>query len=223
MVSFMNTEPSYHDKIRKLLQSNTVMSLKQLSLELGNRPRSSLFRDLKKLDLITSYTHAGQYHALKSAARFDVHGLWFFNQVAFATYGTLNNTLRQTISNAQAGMTQKELKSLLRIKVQNALTYLVKSDKVERQCLPDHLYLYLSEDKHKAKEQLQRRLAIHDSVPNVTLPAENLIIEILLELIRTPGCRSEAKDLGKRLRKRDIAIADPAIVYVLAYYDIKKN
>ncbi len=64
----MGAKPSFSTKIRKLLLSNTVMSLTQMRHELGNRPRSSLFRDLKKLDLITSYSHAGQYHALESAA-----------------------------------------------------------------------------------------------------------------------------------------------------------
>jgi len=219
----MNAEPSFPDKIRKLLQSNTVMPLKQLRHELGNRPRSSLFRDLKKLDLVTSYSHAGQYHALKSAARFDADGLWFFDQAGFAKYGTLKNTLIQIISNAQAGMTQKELKSLLRIKVQNTLTHLVQSNAVERQLLPTSIYVYLSVEKQKAEHQLQRRLAIHNMAPEAALPAENLIIEILLELTRAPDCRADAKELGKLLRKRGIVIGDPDIVYVLAYYDIKKN
>lgn len=224
MVSYMNAEPSFPDQIRKLLQSNTVMSLKQLRHELGNRPRSSLFRDLKKLDLVTSYTHAGQYHALTSAVRFDADGLWFFDQAGFAKYGTLKNTLIQIISDAQAGMTQKELKSLLRIKVQNTLTHLIQSNALERQLLPTSIYVYLSVEKHKAEDQLQRRLAIHDRAPEVgALPVENLIIEILLELIRVPECRANAKELGKLLRKRGIVIEDPDIVYVLAYYDIKKK
>ena len=55
------------------------------------------------------------------------------------------------------------------------------------------------------------------------MPAENLIIEILLEVIRAPDCRADANELGKLLRKRGIVIGDPDIVYVLAYYDIKKN
>ncbi len=223
IVSDMNTEPSFPDKIRKLLQSNTVMSLKQLRHELGTRPRSSLFRDLTKLDLVTSYTHAGQYHALKSAARFDADGLWFFDQAGFAKYGTLKNTLIQIISNAQTGMTQKELKSLLHIKVQNTLTHLVQSNAVGRQLLPQSIYVYLSVEKHKAADQLQRRLTIDDRAPAVALPAEHLIIEILLELIRAPDCRADAKELGKLLRKRGIVIGDPDIVYVLAYYDIKKK
>ncbi|MCP4933746.1 MAG: hypothetical protein GY927_05955, partial [bacterium] len=101
-------------------------------------------------------------------------------------------------------MTQKELKSLLRIKVQNTLTHLVQSNAVERQLLPQSVYVYLSVEKQKAADQLQRRLAIHDRAPEVALPAENLIIEILLELIRAPDCRADAKELGKLLRKRGI-------------------
>jgi len=219
----MDTDISYHVRINKLLQANTVMSFKQLRFELDNRPRSSLFRDLKKLDLVTSYTHAGQYHALKSVARFDVHGLWFVDHVGFAKQGTLKNTLIETIANAQTGMTQKDLKSLLRIKVQNTLTHLFKSNKVGRQCLPDHVYIYLNVDPQIAEDQWQRRLAIHNHVPNVALPAESLIIEILLEFIRLSGCQAEATVLGSQLRKRGLVIDDPAIVYVLSYFDLKKN
>lgn len=219
----MSTEPSFPIKIRKLLQLNTVMSLKQMRHEFSHRARSSFFRDLKKLDLIASYTHAGQYHALKSAAKFDANGLWFFEQAGFAKYGTLKNTLIQIISNAQAGMTQKELKSLLRIKVQNTLTHLIKSNTVRRQLLPDHIYVYLSVNEPKAKDQLQRRLALIERAPNMTLPPESIIIEILLELIRSASCQADATALGTLLRKRGIAIADSDIVYVLTYYDIKKK
>ena len=223
IVSLMNTSLSYPDKIRTLLQSNTVMSLKQLRLELGHRPRSSLFRDLKKLELVTSYTHAGQYHALRSAARFDAHGLWFFDQVGFATYGTLKNTLLQLISTAPAGMTQQELKSLLRIPVQNTLTALVKSNQVGRYGVPNQVYVYLSVAPPQAEAQQQRRWALLDTGAAMSLPAEHLIIELLLELIRIPDGRADAQELAQRLRKRGIAIAEDAIVYVLAYYDLKKK
>ena len=106
IVSTMIAETAFASQIRKLLQSKTVLSLKQIRQALSNRPRSSLFRDLKKLDLITSYTHAGQFHALKSAAHFDANGLWFFEPAGFSKYGTLKNTLTHLISHAPAGMTQ---------------------------------------------------------------------------------------------------------------------
>jgi hypothetical protein len=183
----MSAEISFPVKIRQLLQSNIVMSLKQIRHALSNRPRSSLFRDLTKLDLITSYSHAGQYHALQSVAQFDIHGLWFFEGAGFAKHGTLKNTLIEIISNAPTGMTQKELKNLLRVKVQNTLTTLVKSDTVGRQRLPDHIYVYLSIDKQTAEDQLQRRLALYERLPSMSLPPDNIIIEILLALIRVPS------------------------------------
>lgn len=219
----MSAEIAFPLKIRQLLQSNTVMSLKQIRHELSNRPRSSLFRDLTKLDLITSYSHAGQYHALQSAAQFDTHGLWFFEDAGFAKHGTLKNTLIELISNAPTGMTQKELKNLLRVKVQNTLTTLVKSDAVGRQRLPDHIYVYLSIDKQTAEAQLQRRLALYESLPNLSLPPDNIIIEILLALIRVPSGPTDTNELGLHLRKRGFAIKDSDIVYVLTYYDIQKK
>jgi hypothetical protein len=59
---------------------------------LNDRPRSSLFRDLKKLDLISRYSHTGQYHALKNMAKFDENGFWFFQDIGFSQYGTLKKT-----------------------------------------------------------------------------------------------------------------------------------
>ncbi len=54
-------------RIQRLLQANTVTTLKQLRQALNGRSRSSVFRDLKQLDLITSYSHTGQYQALRAA------------------------------------------------------------------------------------------------------------------------------------------------------------
>ena len=111
----------------------------------------------------------------------------------------------------------------LRMLVQNALTHLVKTHAVGRQVLPDRIYVYLSLTEHQAAAQLERRLAVTEQAPKMTLPPESLIIEILLELIRASRCHADTQTLGKRLRQRGIGIADAEIVYVLTYYDIKKN
>lgn len=220
----MIKSPSFAVRIDSLLRSNTVMSLKQLRHELGGRARSSLFRDLTQLDIIASYTHTGQYHALRTAARFDVDGLWFFRDAGFSKFGTLKNTLTTIISDAETGMTHRELKGLLRINVQNALTDLVKSNTVGREVIPDHIYVYLSADEHKARDQFQRRLAIHEQgAATTTLPAESIRIEVFLELIRGASVEVDETELGPRLRNRGVAIQDTQIAYLLAYYDIKKK
>lgn len=206
-----------------MLTTNIIISLKQLRIKLGDRPRSSLFRDLKKLDLISSYTHSGQYHALKSTATFDKNGFWFFQNVGFSEHGTLKNTLVHTISHAKAGMTHGEMKKLVCTQVQKPLTNLVNSHAVTRQLLPSRIYVYLSVDESKAQEQFQRRLAISDKIPNANLPTESIRIEVLLEVIHTPGRALDEKELGAFLRKRNVIIKDDEVACVLTYYDIKKN
>ncbi len=200
------------------------MTLRQLRHELGGRARSSLFRDLTRLDVIASYTHTGQYHALRTTAQFDVDGLWFFRDAGFSKFGTLRNTLTTIINDAETGMTHRDLKSLLRINVQNALTDLVKSNTVGREVLPDRIYVYLSADGHKAEDQFQRRLAIHEQgTAATTLPTESIRIEVFLELIRAASVEVDEAELGRRLRNRGVAIQDTQIAYLLAYYDIKKK
>ena len=219
----MTTRISYSARIQRLLQANTVMTLKQLRQALDGRGRSSLFRDLKPLDLITSYSHAGQYHALTSSARFDQNGLWIFNAVGFAIYGTLKATLAQLIAEAATGMTHKELKNLLCVSVQNTLTDLVRSNTVGRRLLPDRLYLYVSQDSDKGDDQYQRRLSLQQHVADTVLPPEHIRIAILLEVIRSTPRSIDEKALGAALRKRGVAIKDSEVTCVLLYYDVKKN
>ncbi len=216
-------KPSYPNVIRKLLQSNKVMSLKQIRYKIPDRPRSSLFRDLKKVELLTSYSHAGQHHALKSMVKFNPNGLWFYEQISFSKHGTLKNTLVKIISNSPAGMTHKELKTLLRIQVQNPLTHLIKNGTLQRRLLSDQVFVYLSYDDSSAQAQWQKRLALNEKALSVTLPSETIIIDILLEIIRGNGHIIDEEVLKSNLKQRGINIQQSQLAYVLTYYDIKKN
>ncbi len=216
--------PSVPSRIDTLLRSNTVMSLKELCHKLGGRARSSLFRDLGSLDVIASYTHTGQYHALRATAVFDQDGLWFIHDAGFSIFGTLKNTLAAIINDSEIGITQRELKDLLRVNVQNTLTDLIKSDTVGRKLLPNNIYVYLNAQEHKATDQYQRRAAIYKQGTSATrLPAESVRIEVFVELIRGGNIHVDEMELGLRLRNRGIRIQDTEIEYLLIYYDIKKN
>ena len=210
-------------RIQRLLQTHAVMTVKQLRQALNGRARSSVFRDLKQVDVITSYSHTGQYHALKSIARFDQHGLWLFNGIGFSRYGTLKATLVALIAEAQAGMTHKELKTLLQVAVQNTLTALVALHTVGRRLLPNRLSLYVSQDRLQGAAQFQRRLSLLEKAAETVLPPDPIRIEILLEIIRSAPRDTDAKVLGAGLRERGIAIEDREVTAVLVYYDIKKN
>lgn len=219
----MENDISFASKITTLLKSNTVMSLPQLRQALDDRPRSSLYRDFKKVPLITSYSHSGQYHALKSAAKFDQDGLWFFNNIAFSARGTLKATLVFMITHADAGMTSNELKARLRVNVQNRLAELLKSELVERTLLPQQRYLYVSIDESKATRQLQSRLAQQAHDTPVQLPAQGIQIDILLAVIRNFPQRPGEAILAAQFKKENVNIDEHEIMAVLRHYELKKN
>ena len=219
----MTEKPSYPTLIRQLLQSKTVLTLKEIRHELASRPRSSLFRDLQKVEILTSYSHAGQYHALQSTVKFNRNGLWFYDHIAFSKHGTLKNTLVETISSSPAGMTHKELKTLLRIQVQNPLTHLIKAKTLQRLSSPGQSFVYLSNEDSQAQDQWQKRRVLDESATGIARPSEFLVIEILLEIIRGDKRIVDESALGSRLKKRGIAVSQKQLVYVLTYYGIKKN
>ncbi len=216
-------KPSYPNQIRKLLQSEKVMSLKQIRHKIPDRPRSSLFRDLKKVELLTSYSHSGQHHALKSRVKFNRNGLWFYDQISFSKYGTLKNTLVQIISNSPAGMTHKELKNLLHIQVQNPLTHLITTFLLQRRSLADKVFVYLAQEDSVAQAQWQKRVEFNEKSLSVTLPSEMITIDILLEIIRGHEAIIDEEELSSRLKQRGVNIPHQQLIYVLTYYDIKKN
>ena len=141
----------------------------------------------------------------------------------FARYGTLKATLVELIAEAQAGMTRKELKTLLRVAVQNALTELVASNTAGRRLPPDRLSLHVNRDRHRGAAQLRRRMSLLEKAAGTVSPPDGVRIEILPEIIGTGPRHTDAKAPGAGLGERGIAIEDREVTAVLLYYDIKKN
>jgi integrase len=64
------------DELRALLLRNKIATLDELKLALGTPVDVTVFRKLKPLDYLTSYSHRGRYYTLREIARFDDYGLW---------------------------------------------------------------------------------------------------------------------------------------------------
>ena len=127
------------------------------------------------------------------------------------------------VSSSSAGMTHKELRTLLRIQVQNALTHLIKTGMLRRKSSPGRSFVYLSHVASRAQAQWRKRRALDEKATSMALPPESVVIDILLEIIRGDWRAIDESVLGSRLKKQGVALPQQQLVYVLAYYDIKKN
>ena len=89
------------DELRSLLLRSKIATLAELKQALGTSVDVTVFRKLKSLDYLTSYSHRGRYYTLREIARFDEQGLWSQSAVWFSQFGTLLSTAETFVNRQQ--------------------------------------------------------------------------------------------------------------------------
>jgi hypothetical protein len=145
------------DALRVLLLRNQVATLDELKQALGTSVDVTVFRKLKPLDYLTSYSHRGRYYTLREIASFDDHGLWSHADAWFSRFGTLLATAERFVQRCPRGYFADELTSLLHVQVQDALYQLTQQGRVSREIVSGR-YLYTATDPASQRRQrLARR------------------------------------------------------------------
>lgn len=215
------------DQVQRFIKHNRLADLKSLMHASSGRARSSLFRDLDKLNYISSFTHAGRYFTLPGIPDFDHHGLWFHKDIGFSLPGTLKNTLAQMVNRSQSGYFHRELEYLLRIPVHNTLLDLCRCELIQRQSLEPHRYLYLSADPQRAGEQLRNRKTMLSDGPLPQPPLHvgslDTVIAILVETIRAACKLPSINEVVRRLALRDVSVLAQQVEQIWAHYGIHQQ
>jgi hypothetical protein len=144
------------DALRTLLLRNKIATLDELKQVLGTGVDVTVFRKLKPLDYLTSYSHRGRYYTLPEIARFDDRGLWSQAEVWFSHFGTLLATAEEFVHRSPRGYFADELAPLLHVEVQDALHQLTQQERVARQIVSGR-YLYTAPEPTVQRRQLRAR------------------------------------------------------------------
>src|SRR5215831_19876278 len=89
--------------LRTYLRRSRIADLPVLKQALGTSADLTVFRKLKQLDYLSSYTHRGRFYTLREIARFDEDGLWSHEGVWFSRHGTLVATLDAWVTRSPQG------------------------------------------------------------------------------------------------------------------------
>src|SRR5260370_16683955 len=95
--------------LRQHLRRNKIADLPELKRVLGTDTDLTVFRKLKQLQYLVSYTHRGRFYTLPEIARFDDRGLWSHEGVWFSANGTLLATLPTLLNQSPNGHYANEL------------------------------------------------------------------------------------------------------------------
>jgi hypothetical protein len=142
--------------LRQVLLRNKIATLPELKEALGTQVALTVFRKLKPMHYLTSYSHRGRYYTLREIARFDPDGLWSHRSVWFSSHGTLLATAADFVQRSPRGYVAEELAERLHVAVYDALLQLVEQQQITRQ-LVSGVYLYTAADPLAQRRQLLAR------------------------------------------------------------------
>lgn len=207
--------------IERLFNKCKIVTIDDLKNTLDTDFPMTVFRYLKEIGYLSSYNKAGRFYTMPHIPKFDEYGLWHYEVASFSKFGTLKSTICSMIESSHEGFTHRELKQLLRCRVQNTLNDLTKNNVISRVSV-NGLFVYISANKEKALAQIsqrEKRSGIKKSQgETIELP---IVIEILLELLRSSVW--DAKTITRNLHVRRISVTEQQVKEVFLRYNLKKN
>lgn len=132
---------------------------------------------LRQWQAYTSYNQNGRFYALPQVPRFDHHGLWHHENVAFSRKGNLKNTFVHLVASAPAGLSGRQLGEILGLSPQSFLHHFRNCPGICR-IKYDGVYAYFSDDTAVYEKQLQQRnsLACRPTVIPISDPEAVMIL-----------------------------------------------
>jgi len=152
----MGAEKLDINRIIELFNLNKIATLDDLKDALYTSSTMSVFRKLKSLGYLSSYSHRGKYYTLPKIAKFNEFGLWSFNSVWFSKYGNLVKTAKEFIDTSDTGFSAHELEYLLNVETKHALLNLYKNRQVHREKIAGY-YVYFAFESKDRKKQIALR------------------------------------------------------------------
>jgi len=208
--------------LQRLFLATPVVDLARLFRTLKTKSRMTVFRRLKEVGYLSSYTHVGRFYTLADIPRFDEHGLWFHGGIGFSKVGTLKETVVKLLEDADAGQTPTELEQLLRVRVRNTLVILVHEAKIAREPF-ERAYLYVSAQSERAAKQISaRRKQLPEKRDTAPVLTSAMVVEILVEVIQTGQTRvAPPRVVAKRLNVRGVSVSTEQVQEIFVRYGLK--
>lgn len=203
--SFRKTSVSTLSELKKILKAS----------------RRTVFRTMKHVGCLSSYSHAGKFYTLSTIPSFDTYGLWFYRDIGFSKHGTLRATIIVLVTKAPTGCTHEELQAILMLKVHDTLHDLVRDRLIGREQI-NSVYVYVTVDSKAAKIQIAKRGVIVEVTPVKIRPLGLAdVVEILLVVIRKQS--ASVSQIRAILGAKGLVVTDQQVESVLDQYDLKKK
>lgn len=155
--NIMRTPQFSVEALQSFFREHIIGTMPQLKETLGTSVDMTVYRKLRQLSYITSYSHQGKYYTLEELADFNSYGLWRFDVARFSKKGTLLETAQALIDKSENGYALAELRSLVGVDVKETMLQLQRQHRIYREEIAGR-YVYFSSDPKRRRQQHLMRL-----------------------------------------------------------------
>ncbi len=152
----MKNERYHANDLKSLILKSKMSTMVEMKAIIGTKVDATIFRKLRELHYLRSYSHRGKYYTVPEVTRFDAKGLWACRGVHFSKQGSLLNAIAYHVDRSVAGYFEYEIESLLHVTVRVAVLKLLKENRISRQKVSGR-YLYCSARVRKRNRQSNDR------------------------------------------------------------------
>jgi hypothetical protein len=152
----MKKERYYAKELKRLIVKYKMATMVEMKAAIGTTVDATIFRKLRQLCYLRSYSHRGKYYTIPEIAAFNEQGLWSCRGVHFSKQGSLLNAIEHHVNHCVVGYFEYELEGLLHVVVRSAVLKLLNDNKINRQKVSGR-YLYCSSRMKKRKRQCSER------------------------------------------------------------------
>jgi len=142
--------------LNRLFEVKKIATMAELKTTLGTGVDMTVFRKLRELSYLSSYSHRGKYYTLRALAEFNEQGLWTYRSAHFSVYGTLVETVYGFVNKSEGGYSAYELEKVLSTSTKQPLLHLFRCGRVYRERLSGQ-YVYFCKDCTLRRRQIVLR------------------------------------------------------------------
>lgn len=201
--------------IQKIFEDKHIHSSEYLKKHFGCTFQC-IWDNLRKVGYYSSFTHNSKYYTLADIPEFDDNDVWFYadpevGEIGFTKKKTASNLIISLINSNETGMTEYEIREIMKIRVSNQLNVLVKKSKIRRLKIGNKCY-YFSTDEKKYNGQyakLTKDLAVATDIQLHTSSNEQTLKHKIKRLTTgRENWRKRANEKQKKIRELLIRIRD---------------
>jgi hypothetical protein len=204
--------------VKSFNEKQPIQTIDKMLIICGCSERT-IRRKIKANNIICCYNKNSLFYTLPSLAKFNQYGIWHHSKASFSRWGNLFETIVQLIDQSDKGFTSGELKSILKLRIYDALRILCQKNRIYKAEIKAQ-NVYFSTHAEINQKQIRKRKH-YFLLKSVKLPENETIIAVLVELILNSDITPPK--ICKKLKKKGLKIKPIDVENVLEHYQLKKT